>query len=340
MRYTPYPLRCAALLGLAGCASAPPRPAGAPPDLLLIGLHASPASALPPGPWLQAPGALALGADPAAGWTALLQGQWPGRRVASAPPDLGSVLPLYGYTLMGGPPSGLSGVPEGLRSPPLDGPCLADQVAAFAAAAPRGPAKAGIAAGDAGDGACGGEAGLRAGLEAALELQRGAAHPLVVLAFGVTPPAAGPEAPVPAAAAGPGLAAGAVAGLASPLDALPTAFARAGAVVPSDADGADLAARAAGAPGPPALFLQDVDGIVIVRTDAHRLRLGPSPGPGLAGPALGPAESLDGAAAPAHTAALTAAASAWARSLHGATAEDRAGPEKLRALLHEQGYWQ
>jgi len=329
----------AALLALGACGGPPPRPVGAPPDLLLIGLQASPAALLPPGPWLRAPGALALSADPAAGWSALLEGQWPGRGAASPPPSLFSVLPLYGYTVMGGPPTGVDLSPT-LRGPPLAGPCLRDQVAAFAAAAPPPVAKAAVAAGDAADAACGGADGVRAGLEAALELQRGAAHPLVVLVFGLTPPPGDAEGAVPAASAGPGLPAGEVPGLASALDALPTALPRAGAVVPSDADGADLAARAAGAPGPPALFLQGADGHVIVRTTSHRLRLGPAPGPGQPGPPLGPAEALDGAPAPEASAALMAAAAAWARSLGGATAADRAGPEKLRALLQEQGYWQ
>jgi hypothetical protein len=366
--------RAAALGLLVGCGAAPARRAGAPPDLLLVVIEGEAPAVEPPGaaePFVEAE---VIHTDPAAGWRALLTGQWPGTVQAAVPNTLHGVLQLYGYTAYAGESDLLRGVftaEPALGAPPR----------ALPAGCPGALLGGGIEALDRGpqadpllvivplrvDPACGGEEGLRAALAAAARWAVEPERALVVVGL-QGGPAGGPLEPAPARPplwlVGFGEEPAARPGLCSALDVMPTLLTAGQAVVPSDAAGQPLQTlRRRGPAGAPAALIQQApDGSRAALTRAHRLVVpaGAAPTEGGGPPeaarlelrppppaAKAPPGAREGGAAEVASAdperakaALWSALVAWERAVGGAHPDERVGADALRKVLAEQGYFQ
>ena len=347
------------LLATAACAPEPaPRRADAGPDLMLVVLEG------PPVPGLTAPSSLdrfveaeVVHTDPVEGWRALLTGQWPGTRTATAPNTVHGVLRLYGYAVHHGESDLLDAVfekepslREGIGAPIAAG-CLREQVAAAKALnrGPQGdPLLIVLPARPSPD--CDGVGGLTAGLEAAARWGTERGHALLVVGLSGGEPGAPLEtAPerVPLWFRGQEGEPHDRPGLCSALDVLPTLLAVGRAVVPTDAAGQELTQlRRNPKLGAAALFQQDPAGGRVALTPVHRLYL---PGGALpAGAPLpeAPPEALrlqtlieDPRDPAAVRAALYGTLRAWERSVHGEADTERIGSDALRKTLAEQGYF-
>jgi len=340
------------LIGLAtACQRAPEREPDAPPDLLVVVVDSSWASA-PSGPLASKLAyfaeSQAIHAEPAPALRALLTGQWPGTTSSSVPNTVHSVLRLYGYRTVGWVPPHLAPaetpwLTAGLEQAPLSGrACLSDQLDAFARLHPD-PSDVAIAglfvsAGE----DCDIERDQQA-LAKTLDGRRKSHLVTVVVGLSSGDWDDADGSPVPFFMAGPGMAPQATAGFASVVDLVPTLLPLAEAVVPSDAIGTDLRPVLAGQPGPDLVFQQDAAGRLGIRTRKHLLvaSSGGAPLPetptdpdGLTYLPLTDAPDTGAARTPLYTALVQ-----WDRQRRATSAAERMGGAAFRKLLSEQGYW-
>ena len=131
--------------------------------------------------------------------------------------------------------------------------------------------------------------------------------------------------------------------MASVVDVLPTLLPKARAVVPSDATGTGLheVLRQGESAASAAVFQQDEQGAMAIRTTRHLLRLPPTPTPL---PDAVPDGSVllkaDGSPTKAtDMAPLYAALRHWDARRRATSAADRMGDAAFRELLRDQGYW-
>jgi len=344
-----------ALLALAvGCTGAPVRSDRAPPDLLVVVLPAG-APATPPTPIADRLAVLtdahAVHTHPAHAMRALLTGQWPGTTSSVRPNTMQGVLGLYGYRTVGHLPDALQPadapwLADGLESDPMAGRgCLTEQLEAVADLHPTAPDEA-VFTLVVGPWCADGHAGAFAALTDLLTDKPPVRQVAVVSLTGQADDAALATADTRAALwlSGPGLATGAGhPGMASVVDVMPSLLPEARAVVPSDATGTNLRAvvQEGDTKASVAVFQQDAQGALAIRTTRHLLRLPPTPVPL---PEAVPEGSVlltaDGQPAEgADPAPLYATLRHWDQRRRATSAADRMGDAAFREMLRDQGYW-